>query len=84
MPQGVDSVSNRNGIMAVGDIVMKSGIFKFLEPCGPLQACNGTAVPFTVITQRTVTWLWSNITCLIEHLQVLHNTLLTLSNTAAI
>jgi hypothetical protein len=26
-------------------IVMKSGNLKFLEPSGPLQACNGTALP---------------------------------------
>jgi len=25
---------------------MKSGNLKFLEPCGPLQASNGTALPF--------------------------------------
>jgi hypothetical protein len=25
---------------------MKSGNLKVLEPSGPLQACNGTAVPF--------------------------------------
>jgi hypothetical protein len=24
---------------------MKSGILNFLEPSGPLQACNGTALP---------------------------------------
>jgi len=24
-------------------VVMKSGNLNFLEPCGPLQACNGTA-----------------------------------------
>jgi hypothetical protein len=24
---------------------MKSGKFNFLEPSGPLQACNGTALP---------------------------------------
>ena len=24
-------------------VVMKSGNFNFLEPSGPLQACNGTA-----------------------------------------
>jgi hypothetical protein len=28
-------------------IVMKSGNLKFLEPSGPLQACNGTALPVT-------------------------------------
>ena len=26
---------------------MKSGNLKFLEPSEPLQACNGTALPFT-------------------------------------
>jgi len=26
-------------------VVMKSGKFNFLEPSGPLQACNGTALP---------------------------------------
>ena len=25
---------------------MKSGNFNFLEPSGPLQACNGIALPF--------------------------------------
>ena len=29
-------------------VVMKSGNLNFLEPSGPLQACNGTALPFTV------------------------------------
>ena len=31
-------------------VVMKSGNFNFLEPFGPLQACNGTALPlpFTI------------------------------------
>jgi len=27
---------------------MKSGNLNFLEPSGPLQACNGTALPFIV------------------------------------
>ena len=27
---------------------MKSEDLNFLEPSGPLQACNGTALPFTV------------------------------------
>jgi hypothetical protein len=27
---------------------MKSGNLNFLEPSGPLQACNGTALRFTV------------------------------------
>jgi hypothetical protein len=28
---------------------MKSGNLNFLEPSGPLQACNGTALPFFII-----------------------------------
>ena len=28
---------------------MKSGNFNFLEPSGPLQACNGTALPLLFI-----------------------------------
>ena len=27
---------------------MKSGNLNFLEPSGPLQACNGTDLPFTL------------------------------------
>ena len=27
-------------------VVMNSGNLKFLEPSGPLQACNGTDLPF--------------------------------------
>ena len=27
-------------------VVMKSGNLNFLEPSGPLQACNGTVLPF--------------------------------------
>jgi len=29
---------------------MKSGDLSFLEPSGPLQACNGIALPFTTTT----------------------------------
>jgi len=28
-------------------IVLKSGSLKFLEPSGPVQGCNGTALPYT-------------------------------------
>ena len=28
-------------------IVLKSGCLKYLEPSGPVQACNGIALPFT-------------------------------------
>jgi len=57
---GVDSASNRNeyreyflGLVRKVDnlppscaVVMKSGNLNFLEPSGPLQACNGDALPF--------------------------------------
>jgi hypothetical protein len=33
---------------------MKSGNLNFLEPSGPLQACNGTALPFFVIVDRRI------------------------------
>jgi len=39
-------------------VVMKSGNLNFLEPSGPLQACNGTALPFytqTMITESIKT-----------------------------
>ena len=29
-------------------VVMKSGNLNFLEPSGPLQACNGTALPSSI------------------------------------
>jgi len=29
-------------------IVMKSGKLNLLEPSGPVQACNGTDLPFTL------------------------------------
>ena len=29
-------------------IVLKSGSLKFLEPSGPVQACNGIALPFYI------------------------------------
>ena len=29
-------------------VVMKSGNLNFLEPSGPLRACNGTDLPFFV------------------------------------
>ena len=41
---------------------MKSGNPNFLEPPGPLQACNGTALPFTLLlTQRNVRYQDDNI-----------------------
>jgi hypothetical protein len=32
---------------------MKSGNLNFLEPSGPLQACNGTALPLPLQPQRS-------------------------------
>ena len=33
---------------------MQSGNFNFLEPSGPLQACNGTALPFFTYIYKEV------------------------------
>ena len=30
-------------------VVMKSGNLNFLEPSGPVQACNGTALPLALL-----------------------------------
>ena len=38
-------------------VVMKTGNLNFLELSGPLQACNGTALPATVIF-RNIPWKW--------------------------
>jgi len=59
---GVDSASNRNEyqeyFLAVRKadnlppscaVVTKSGCLNFMEPSGPVQACNGTALPFFYI-----------------------------------
>ena len=35
-------------------VVMKSGNLNFLEPSGPLQAYNGTALPFLPFTMRLI------------------------------
>jgi len=36
--------------------VKKSGGLNLLEPCGPVQACNGTALPFISIPHYSVKW----------------------------
>jgi hypothetical protein len=41
---------------------MKSGNLNFLEPSGPLQACNGTALHFTVKLIPVVMFLFSDKT----------------------
>ena len=40
---------------------MKPGNLNFLEPSGPLQACNGTASPFTVHHQESEYCIHSNM-----------------------
>jgi len=35
---------------------MKSGSLNFLEPSGPLQACNGTALPLPSQEERFRRW----------------------------
>jgi hypothetical protein len=35
-------------------VVTKSGSLNFLEPCGPVQACNGTAFNVTVTTRTVI------------------------------
>ena len=32
-------------------MLLKSGNLDFLEPCGPLQACNGTALPLQRVAE---------------------------------
>jgi len=39
-------------------IVLKYGSLSLLEPSGPVQACNGTALPFTV--KRKLTELFTS------------------------
>ena len=64
---GVDSASNRNEyreyFLGVKSgrcvppscaVVMKSGSLNFLEPCGPVQACNGTALPLCFVYIKNV------------------------------
>jgi hypothetical protein len=34
--------------------VMKSGGLNLLEPCGPVQACNGTALPLSLPLPNTL------------------------------
>jgi len=58
--------------------VMKSGELKFLEPSGPLQACNGTAWPLLVQMDIVKTWHFCCNTqhyaaVLMYHLKYLNN-----------
>jgi len=45
---GVKATGSKADILPPScDVVTKSGNLNFLEPSGPLRACNGTALPFT-------------------------------------
>jgi len=39
-------------------VVMKSGSLNFLEPSGPLQACNGTALPLPLLFTEHWQWIY--------------------------
>jgi hypothetical protein len=39
---------------------MKSGNLNFLEPSGPLQACNGTVLPFLRVLKKSINECWRN------------------------
>jgi hypothetical protein len=45
-------------------VIMKFGILNFLDPSGPLQACNGTALPlpkyFKTSFHKEVTNSWNS------------------------
>jgi hypothetical protein len=38
-------------------IVLKSGSLNFLEPSGPVQACNGIALPSNIQSERLITFV---------------------------
>jgi len=48
---------------------MKSGNLNFLEPSGPLQACNGTALPLPVIISASYIPNAVTHTCLVSFLR---------------
>jgi hypothetical protein len=35
-------------------IILKSGSLNLLEPSGPVQACNGLALPFTFMCNKNI------------------------------
>ena len=51
--------------------VMKSGNFNFLEPSGPLQACNGTALPLPYLDVQFSPGPWYFLPLRPEHLPIL-------------
>jgi len=87
---GVDSACNGNeyqeyflGVRKADNlppscaVFMKSGNLNFLEPSGPVQACNGSALPFThtvepnYISPSSTVGIQLNVSNLyVDHLQV--------------
>jgi len=77
---GVDSASNRNEYQEyfLGGkggwcwqpyhlqvpIVLKCGSVKLMEPSGPVQACNGIALPLPVNLKKMTSDQSENYTCL--------------------
>ena len=53
-------------------VVTKSGNLNFLEPSGPLQACNGTALPLP--------WCNPRVTCLCANLSIYKYSEITLNS----
>jgi len=54
-------VSKADNLTTSCAVVMKSGNLNFLEPSGPLQACNGTALFYTEILSSGVIEIWKSI-----------------------
>jgi hypothetical protein len=51
---------------------MISGNLNFLEPSGPLQACNGTALPFTFLGEIRTMYVLSNYRAILKFFKELH------------
>ena len=51
-------------------VVTKSGSLNFLEPSGPVQACNGTALPFTNFSKLSVVSMGFFIVCVIKKVEI--------------
>jgi hypothetical protein len=67
-------------------VVTKSGNLKFLEPSGPLRACNGTALPLSFYFLIYPRYLYRCVTSksIVAHLTVAHNARLQRYNFALI
>jgi len=50
-------------------IVKKSGGLNLLEPCGPVQACNGTALPLNITYHISIPYFSYMFRCTSHHLR---------------